>query len=148
MNDLNNFLNYWFAGFSEGLEKLGPGSQDILLRACGQACARSYTARVFKDTWERSKTLKVFLVHLAEKFPESSYEFRDEHTIIVRYSDCACDLFRQGWVKTPVLCKCSQHNLSQNFEQVLGSPVTVRILSSLLEGADHCCFEVKMDNRS
>jgi predicted ArsR family transcriptional regulator len=143
-DDQQNFLRYWFQGFSNGLESLGPEAQDNLLSTCGLACAQSYTAGVFQETWHASNGLQDFLLNLAEHFPEAHYEYRDEQTILVRYNHCACDLVTNGWVRSPVLCQCSRHNLRQNFEQALGKPVQVLLKSSILDGAECCTFEVQL----
>jgi predicted ArsR family transcriptional regulator len=144
-NDQQDFLRYWFRGFSDGLESLDPEAQDSLLSACGLACAQSYTAGVFRETWQASHGLQDFLLRLAERFPEACYEYQDEGTILVRYDHCACDLVTNGWVRSPVLCQCSRHNLRQNFEQAFGEPVQVSLKSSILGGSSYCEFIVTLE---
>ena len=52
--DVADFLSYWFCGFAKGLEDLDASSRTTLLRECGQACARSYTAQIFRESWQRA----------------------------------------------------------------------------------------------
>jgi hypothetical protein len=141
-NEQQSFLAYWFSGFINGLEQVDEISQDRILRACGLACAESYTSQAFDEARQQSYNMDSFLAQLARKFPEAVYENIDEQNILVHYHDCACDLVRQGWVKSPILCRCSTNNLRQNFEKALGKPVQVKLKSSILGGAEKCSFEV------
>ncbi|MBN2148881.1 MAG: hypothetical protein JW726_15950 [Anaerolineales bacterium] len=137
-----DFLRYWFSGFVTGLEQMDEHSRDRMLRACGLACAQSYTAQVFRDAWQRSSDLKSFLVELAHQFHEAEYKYIDEKMIEVCYTVCGCDLVKLGWVASPMLCRCSAYNLQKNFELALERAVQVRLKTSILAGADKCTFEV------
>jgi predicted ArsR family transcriptional regulator len=140
----NEFFAYWFSGFINGLEKVDENSQNTILQACGTACAQSYTAQIFQQARQQSSDLESFLALLAVKFPGASYQLITERTISVEYKDCACDLVKLGWVKNPILCKCSANNLQQNFRAALKQPVRVRLISSILGGAELCKFEVTL----
>jgi len=136
------FLRYWFGGFIKGMENVDEKSQETVLRACGVACAQSYTEQVFQEAKQNSEDLQGFLTQLARRFRGARYESTDEHTISVRYRNCGCDLVINGWVKSPMLCKCSAGNLQRNFEASLGIPVQVKLISSILGGGKECVFEV------
>lgn len=140
-----DFLHDWFEGFSEAFALIGDQARHIILRECGEACARSYTAAVFKEEWERSGEIDRFLVNLARRFPEASYQRMAQDKIEVHYSRCACDLVAAGYIKTPLFCQCSAENLRANFESSLNRPVNVRIASSILGGADQCVLMVDLD---
>jgi hypothetical protein len=144
----NEFLTYWFSGLINGLEQVDENSQNTIMQACGMACAQSYTARVFQQARQQSSDLENFLALLAVKFPGASYQLINERTISVKYKECACDLVKQGWVKNPILCKCSANNLQQNFESALKQPVQVRLNSSILGGAELCEFEVWLEDKN
>ena len=138
-----SFLSYWFDGLAKGLENLDAPSRTTLLRACGQACARSYTAQVFRESWEQAcGDMARFLVELAICFPEATYTLVADDTVEVRYTACGCDLVKCRWVTSPVLCECSAHNLQANFEAALGTSVAVTLKASLLRGKEACVFEV------
>jgi len=139
------FLSYWFDGFMRGVEDLDAPSRTTLLRACGQACARSYTAQVFREAWERAGGDTVrFLAELATRFPASIYTLVAADTVEVRYDACACDLVQAGWVTSPVLCECAVHNLKANFVAALGTPVAVTLKASLLREGEACLFELRL----
>ncbi len=143
MNAILDFLSYWFDGLAKGLEELDAPARTTLLRECGQACARSYTAQVFRESWERAGgDVASFLDELATRFPASFYTLLDDGTIEVRLGACGCDLVQAGWVTSPLLCECSVHNLQANFEAALGTPVKVTLKTSLLRGGEACVFTV------
>jgi len=137
-----HFLGYWFSGFMKGLEQVDEKAQHVILKTCGLACARSYTVEVFRQAKEKSNDLDSFLEKLAKRFPEAEYKRIDEATIEVSYQECACDLVKNGWIQSALLCKCSVYNLERNFKEALEKPVQVKLKSSILAGAEQCLFEV------
>ncbi|MBN1371068.1 MAG: hypothetical protein JW987_03830 [Anaerolineaceae bacterium] len=141
-SDQEDFLRYWFSGYANALEQMDESAQDTLLRACGLACGRSYTFQAFAEAYARSANLDEFLLELAQVFPASRYERVTADKIKVSIAQCSCDLVRLGWVKSPIQCKCSVYNLQQNFAHALQKTVQVRLLSSILGGAETCEFEV------
>lgn len=136
--ELRNFLEYWFAGFEQGLEALDPQAQGALLHACGRACAHSYTVPLFREAWQNSADLEQFLQRLSQGVLGAHLERLDAHTLKATYPSCGCDLVRLGLVKAPALCECSAANLSENLGQALGVPVNVTIESSILRGGNEC----------
>jgi hypothetical protein len=141
---VRQFLLYWVSGLVNGLESVDESARRTILRACGKACAASYTAKVFADARERSADMGSFLAVLATKFPGAVYERLDSSTIRVRYTNCACDLVKCGLVKSPLLCECSAYNLQENLEHAWGTPVSVTLESSILGGASQCAFKVSL----
>jgi hypothetical protein len=141
---LRRFLEQWFSGLMEGLEGVGDSARTAILRACGKGCARSYTCEVFKQARAQGKDMEGFLAALAERFSGATYEILGPDAILVQYTECGCDLVVQGLVDSPLLCECSAHNLRDNFESALGIPVTVRLESSILAGADRCSLLVSL----
>jgi hypothetical protein len=142
-DELKHFLSHWFAGYMDGLISLDAEQQDLLLSACGKACADSYTADRFRKAWEDvGENLPRFLAHLSDVFPEAEYTLVGENKIQVKYSHCACDLVTKGLVDNPMQCLCSLHNLKVNFEAAMDKDVKVVLQQSILSGDDQCCFEV------
>jgi hypothetical protein len=143
--ELKQFMSFWFSGLMRGLGSVDEPAREAILRECGKACARSYTAGVFREARESSTDMKGFLAALAERFPEATYELLSAEKIGVRYSRCACDLVETGLVTSALLCECSAHNLKENFEQALGQPVSVTLERSILRGASECEFLVSLE---
>ena len=144
-DDLKHFMTHWFAGLMDGLEGVDDEARKTILRECGKACARSYTAQVFQDARRHSASVDAFLARLGASFPEATYEKIDLRTIRVRYGRCECDLVKCGLVESPVICECSAYNLQENFERALGAPVAVTIESSILRGGGWCAFLVTLE---
>jgi predicted ArsR family transcriptional regulator len=147
-NGLQQFLAYWFSGLMAGLEGIDEPARSHVLHECGKACARSYTAQVFREAQQISADLDAFLEHLSLRFPEAQYERLDSHTIQVTYNQCACDLVTLGLVTSPLLCECSAANLRENFEQALGTPASVTVESSILRGGPRCVLMVSLEDNS
>ncbi|OQB02388.1 MAG: hypothetical protein BWY25_00573 [Chloroflexi bacterium ADurb.Bin222] len=143
--ELKHFLEYWFAGFEQGLEALEPRAQAALLHMCGRACAQSYTVPLFREAWQQSgEDLECFLQRLSQGGLKARYERLDATTLKATYFSCDCDLVRLGLVKSPALCECSAANLGENLEQALGMPVSVAIEGSILRGGSECVFRVSL----
>jgi hypothetical protein len=140
--ELQRFLTHWFSGLMKGLEGVDEPAREAILRECGRACARSYTAGVFQEARKGSADVGAFLVALTSRFPEATYELLNPHAIRVRYASCACDLVRCGLVESPLICRCSAYNLQENMECALGVPVTVGLEASILGGATSCSLLV------
>jgi predicted hydrocarbon binding protein len=140
--ELKRFMKFWFTGLVNGLEKVDEPAREVILQECGKACARSYTAAVFQEARKDSDDIETFLAALGARFSGATYELIDAETIRVCYSKCACDLVEAGLVDSPLICRCSAHNLHENFERALEKPVTVTLESSILQGASRCEFLV------
>jgi hypothetical protein len=136
--ELRQFLGFWLSGLMSGLESVDEPARETILRECGKACARSYTAGVFQEARKNSTDMESFLATLAERFPGATYELLSAETIRVRYANCACDLVETGLASSPLICECSAHNLRANFEQALERPVGVTLERSILRGANEC----------
>ncbi len=140
--NLLEFLGYWFAGLLQGLEELDEEGRGKVLHACGRACARSYTAQRFRQDRQSTTDMDAFLQKLARSFPEASYDWDGARAIHVTYHQCGCDLVRLGLVVAPSFCECTVANLSENFRQALGVPVSVTLETSILRGSECCSLTV------
>ena len=147
-DELNNFLAYWFAGFSSGIDFLDANSRQKILNECGKACARSYTTAIFKKARENSNDMKELLERLHEYLPDGQFEMLENGSIRATYLRCSCDLVRLGLVGSPNLCECSAANFAENLKNALGVPVSVEIESSILRGAECCVLIASFDEKS
>ena len=145
---LKEFFDYWFAGFSRGIETLDGLSQRKVLHECGKACAQSYTVQKFCQVKQNSADLDVFLLNLSQEGSGSRYERIGSNTIRATYNNCGCDLVRLGLVKSPALCECSAANLRENLEQSLGISASVAVETSILRGGTHCVLIVTLENEA
>lgn len=85
------------------------------------------------------------------KIPWKTNEFLAEtDPVMRRYYACHCpwarDAVKNGDVKTePVFCYCSGGFHKKSWEHILGWPVTVEVLESVLAGDERCRFRLKID---
>lgn len=138
------FLGHWFDGFADGLARLPAPARETMLRACAEACGRSHTVGVFRRAWEETGALLPFLRRLEEAFPGAAWERTGPDTLRVTLRHCGCDLVTQGWVRTPLLCGCSAHNLRENLTAALGPGIEVELVASILGGAERCELRVRL----
>lgn len=143
---LHEFLGYWFEGWQRGMDTLDEVSRDRVFHECGKACARSYTAQVFREARQNGADMPSFLHNLTQRFPSARYEWDGDRTIHVIYAQCGCDLVRLGLIRSGEFCECSAANLRENFEQVLESSVHVTIEDSILRGGSQCVLTVSLEN--
>ena len=139
---MDRFLACWFSGFAKSLDKIDTTSRTEILRACGVACANSYTAEIFSDAKRRSQDLESFLANLSAAFSGAAYDMVGDHAIRVRFSDCDCDLVQADFVRFPHLCECSLFNLKESVERALGVPAAVSMAATILRGGTCCEFAV------
>jgi hypothetical protein len=142
---LKEFLDYWFAGFSRGIDEVDEASRRKILHACGAACAESYTAGVFREVKRNSPDLDSFLANLSARGSGSKYERLGDDTIRATYNACGCDLVRLGLMKSPMLCECSAANLAENLRQALEIPVSAAVETSILRGGRNCVLIAKLN---
>ena len=143
---MDDFLAYWFRGFSYGLQQLDDHAMNLLLKECGKACSQSYSERIYKDTFQEAKNLDDFLQRLQTKFPEMAIKRHNANSISVMYQFCACDLVKNHFVSAPAFCNCSRLSLQNNWEAVLGKGnVTIKMLFSILAGNKQCEFLVSLN---
>lgn len=143
---LHEFLGYWFEGWQHGMQTLDEASCNRVFHECGKACARSYTAQVFREAKQNSTDMQSLLHNLTQRFPSAQYEWDGDKTIHVTYAQCGCDLVRLGLVTSGDFCECSAANLRENFEQALETSVHVTIEDSILRGGSRCVLMVSLDN--
>jgi len=134
------FLQYWFEGFERSIQKIDGKSREDIFRECGKSCSDSYTRQVYVDEYKASHNIDEFLSNLKKRFPEIGFRVIKENEIIeLTYNFCACELVKNGYIKTPLLCECSRQSLLNNWGSVFGQDkVSVQFNQSILAG-DSCC---------
>lgn len=140
----NEFLKIWFSGISEAMNNMGSAERDEMLAPCARACSESYPAKVFAETRSEVSGLDPFLQLIEKKMQGVAIEKNDDGTVVFVYPQCYCELHTDGYINNPRLCDCSRLNLKYNFEAAFGKDcVEVKLLQSVLGGADTCRLEVR-----
>ena len=140
----DSFLQFWFKGFEIAIEDMNETDRNIIFKQCGKACSDSYTKQIYIDEYERSENINDFLIRLKNRFPEIEYQIIKENEIVLlTYRYCACDLVKNKYITTPLMCECSRQSLLYNWGTVIGeSKVNIKLLKSILNGDDCCQFEI------
>jgi len=142
----SSFLHHWFKGFEKAVDRMPEPDRNAIWKECGRACSDSYTKQIYIDVYARSESLRDFCGHLKERFPEMDICLSDDRGCVrIAYRYCACDLVRDGYISTPLLCECSRQGLLYNWEAILGEhKVEVELLQSILGGGDCCRFLIRI----
>lgn len=138
----DKFLKYWFEGFERSIQGLDDEKRQSIFKECGKSCSDSYTKQIYIDEYKASQNIDEFLQRLKSKFPEIEFRVIKENEIFeLIYNFCACDLVKNGYMKTPLLCECSRQSLLYNWGSVFGGDnVDVQLQQSILGGNTYCKF--------
>ena len=136
----DNFFKYWFEGFERFIKNLDDKNRINVFKECGKSCSDSYTKQVYSDEYNASSDFNDFLDRLKLRFPEVGFRIIKESEIIeLTYSFCACDLVKNDYIKSPLLCECSRQSLLYNWGSIFGkNKVDIELKQSILAG-DSCC---------
>jgi len=136
----DDFLKFWFTGFERFIKNLDEQSRERVFRECGRSCSDSYTKQIYFDEFNASHDFDDFLNRLKTKFPEINfYVIKDTEIVELTYSFCACDLVKNEYISSPLLCECSRQSLLYNWGSIFGDDkVKVNLKQSILAG-DSCC---------
>ena len=136
----DTFFKHWFKGFERSIQNLDDENRTNIFKECGQSCSDSYTMKIYIDEYNASVDFDDFLSRLKVRFPEVGFNIIKEGEIIeLTYSFCACDLVKNEYIKSPLLCECSKQSLLYNWGSVFGEDkVTVELKQSIL-AEDSCC---------
>jgi len=136
----NKALLDWLKDFLANVEKNLPDStRQILFRENGRACARR---GAIKTAQAANGDLDKFLNTL-QKWIGAQNIVRDKNTITVIYEHCYCPVVKHPELHPPAdYCQCSVGWLEEMFSAVCGKTVSVRLVSSIINGAGHCEFTV------
>ncbi|UCE14660.1 MAG: hypothetical protein JSV04_05620 [Candidatus Heimdallarchaeota archaeon] len=141
-DEFKSFLKEWFSGLMKGVQMLNDETWPNVLEMTGRACAHVHSGKTFWEIWESTRNVDTFLVKINEFMGEKIYKRLDDNTISVSYSNCKCPLVMYGLVDSPLICNCSPNWLIENFEAILGHPVTVTTEHTILRGATSCYFTI------
>lgn len=141
---MSDFYENWFKGWEEALDSMPKAEQSKMLGACGKACSDSYSKERFEKAWNSTKVIHLFFEELKQYFDEFNYvEIERDKKYEIRYSDCYCDLYRNGYVKTGNLCECSRQSMLYNLSSLWPEKeVKVELLDSIIRGGKQCILHV------
>lgn len=72
---------------------------------------------------------------------------KEGNAITLVFESCTCPMVREG-VRDPYLCHCTVGYTKNLFETLLGRPVRVNLLESILGGDRVCRQEIRVEGGS
>lgn len=113
-----------------------------ILRGC--SCAHYRLLDVDSMISEYAGRLKDFIDFIESKWGWKIYY--DAQNGIIEADEnkpfCVCPLVRNGGIKNPLLCHCSEGFAKKMFSLVTGKPVSTEIAKSILRGDSSCVYRI------
>jgi predicted hydrocarbon binding protein len=115
-----------------------------IMEACGRTCIGAGVLRKARDCQRGAHSLDELLERLNQQHVGGGHLWRDADGIHASYDRCYCGSVNQ----TPeafseTYCHCSAGWFQQLFETLLGGPVTVDLLGSIIQGGEQCTFLIR-----
>jgi len=131
-----------------------------IMEHCGRNCA-SVNSRVIEATMKRRKKCKdldTFLEAEIRKPMKGTRLHREGPTLYQYYTPrtftppmrCYCSLLRglpEAATMSRTYCQCSKAFVQQLWERVLGRPVKVELLQSVISGDPECKFAIRLTKK-
>ncbi len=113
-----------------------------VMKPCGYQCISGNVIKRAKALYEASKNLDDFLRMMNEKrIGGGKLHIKDEKIIGI-YERCYCGLVKAIKDLSPLYCNCSAGWYERLFSSVLGRPVDVKKVRTILDGSAECEFEI------
>lgn len=113
-----------------------------VMRPCGYQCISNTVINTAKLLFEKSDNVEEFLRLLNEKHIGGGYLHMKDNKIIAIYEKCYCGIPKSAKDISTMYCECSAGWFEKLFSSVLKKEVDVKILETILNGADNCTFEI------
>ena len=144
-----SFMERWFQGFGEGLEKMSREERGRLFQGCASMCGKDALKYLYADLFaECEGNLDCFFGRLHELkkvdgvvvIPGKEYE--------IHFLSCDCDLHTKMNVNTPKLCECSRQSITYWLGQLLPEEkFLVEEIDTILGGNEKCRFQITKKER-
>jgi predicted hydrocarbon binding protein len=135
------FMQNRFAFFFDILGKTtDQATLDKLVEQFGRYCAKENEAEFAEYVGKIDK----YFEYVKTKWVEKAEFDRVKNEIRItdkKRESCFCPLINSK-IMSKDFCNCSKGYLKQTYETIIGKPVEVEILTSLLRGADYCSFKI------
>jgi len=92
--------------------------------------------------YEGEKTKEKIMTFLKEKSPLIYTETKRGFIVDTKITECPCPLVNEKITNNPALCECTKGFNKLMHEKILGIPVEVEIVGTLLRGNKSCIFEI------
>jgi predicted hydrocarbon binding protein len=122
-------------------EEQGIRVQDAM-RKCGRCCISTNTIKLAKALYAKSTSMPEFLTMLNEAGIGGGHLRLEQDRIVGEYTECLCNVPKRVDQMNALYCNCASGWYQVLFSEVLGREVTVKIIDTILNGAEKCTFEI------
>ena len=130
--------------------RLDPAVVEFIMQSRGQGCYDKHKQGMLGDVPETVKNIHDFIEYLDKRwasFPDGIVDGlkRDGDVLTTRISKCPCEFVNA--TKDPIsksYCSCSAGFYHSLFEEFLGKPVKVDIVTSIVSGGDKCEIKITL----
>ncbi|MDO4458748.1 MAG: DUF6144 family protein [Clostridia bacterium] len=112
------------------------------LRKCGVCCISNNAVKTAKKLYAKSGNTAEFLEKLNGADIGGKNLRLEGDKIIAVYKKCYCNIPKKTENMNPTYCECSAGWYEKLFSEVFERAVNVKIINTILNGADECSFEI------
>lgn len=122
--------------------KVGRKSSIKIMEKCGRECCGLKHSEHAKQLMDESISIEEFVNKLSRG--GIRFSLKGKSSIIGEYSKCYCPMVNQAPHPFPsnIYCHCGVGYVKQQFESAFGRPIEVKIMQSVITGAETCRFIV------
>jgi predicted hydrocarbon binding protein len=120
-----------------------------VMEACGRRCMGMSVLKKARQIQKEASDLDDLLQRLNEAHIGGGHMYREGSTVHAMYTRCYCGTVSQ--TREPIsvtYCSCSCGWFRQLFESLMGHPVEVRLLDSIIQGGESCQFLIELQTGS
>jgi hypothetical protein len=141
--DRQEFTQRWIQNLMSSMEAhLDEGTRARVMESCGRACARAGPVHA---AMECQGDLDAWLDRLTRWHGGRENVRREGDAVHLICEQCLCPLVQDAPERLPdTYCACSLGWMKETFGTVLGRPVQVSLLESILRGGERCRFVVEL----
>jgi predicted hydrocarbon binding protein len=123
--------------------ELGPDEAKKVMEACGKKCFGQSIIRKAIQLRKESRDIDDLLDKLNQTHIGGGRLHRDGNLVHASYERCYCgSVSKTRQPISTVYCQCSCGWYQKLFETILGKPVQVELIDSIIHGAETCQFVI------
>lgn len=148
MNEYNlSQAKEYFQTLEDSIENLPVEEQANIYRPCAINCVKN---TVLKEHQKQFQECHEDLDLQYTKYGNSEYFFANiiekGHIYEIGYPRCFCHMVESGFVKSPIHCECSRQSILYVLHELMPDKnIQVKIIETVLSGADKCRFRVVIE---
>ena len=112
------------------------------MRKCGGCCISANALKIAKKLYAKSNSIAEILDLLNEADIGGRNLHISDNKIIAVYTKCYCNIPKKITGMNKNYCECSAGWYKKLFSEVFEKTVSVKILNTILNGAEECTFEI------